>query len=89
MFNKTAPAHVHDQDTKFIKTEGLLFDLGAVALLGAGHGVQRWVNAPLAALAADQKPLQLAAAIASGLVVPETLGRSDQLTADARHYRLM
>ncbi|MCC4632669.1 RimK family alpha-L-glutamate ligase [Xanthomonas dyei] len=73
MFNKTAPAHVHNQDIKFIKTEGLLFDLGAVALLGGGHGVQRWVNAPLAALAADQKPLQLAAAVASGLVVPETL----------------
>ncbi|KUF36012.1 ATP-grasp domain-containing protein [Xanthomonas phaseoli] len=85
MFNKTAPAHVHDQDTKFIKTEGLLFDLGAVALLGAGHGVQRWVNAPLAALAADQKPLQLAAAIASGLVVPETL--ISQCPGDIQAFR--
>ncbi|WP_243840465.1 MULTISPECIES: ATP-grasp domain-containing protein [Xanthomonas] len=73
LFNKSVPTHVHDQDIKFIRTEGLLFDLGAVALLAAGHGVKRWVNAPLAALAADQKPLQLAAAVASGLLVPETL----------------
>ncbi|WP_179456536.1 hypothetical protein [Xanthomonas arboricola] len=73
LFNKSPPAHVHEQDVRFIKTEGLLFDLGSVALLAARHGVHRWVNAPLAALAADQKPLQLAAAVASGLVVPETL----------------
>lgn len=42
LFNKSAPAHVHDQDIKFIRTEGLLFDLGAVALLAARHGVKRW-----------------------------------------------
>ncbi len=73
LFNKQAPEGVHAQDVKFIKTEGLLFDLGAVALLSARYGVARWVNAPLAALAADQKPLQLAVALASGLKVPETL----------------
>ncbi|MCD0245511.1 hypothetical protein JWH11_04750 [Xanthomonas melonis] len=88
LFNKSAPAHVHEQDIKFIRTEGLLFDLGAVALLAAGYGAKRWVNAPLASLAADQKPLQLATAVASGLLVPETLisQRPDDIRAFRQKY---
>lgn len=85
MFKKQPPQGIHEQDVGFIRAEGLLFDLGALAVMGNGCGVRRWINSPLQALAADQKPLQLAAAQASGLVVPRTL--ISQRPADIRCFR--
>jgi len=84
-FKKEPLAGVHEQDVGFVRSEGLLFDLGTLAVMGGGYGVKRWLNAPLQALSADQKPLQLAVARASGLVVPRTL--ISQCPADIRRFR--
>lgn len=84
-FKKEPSAGVHEQDVGFVRSEGLLFDLGALAVMGGGYGVKRWLNAPLQALLADQKPMQLAVAQASGLVVPRTL--ISQRPADIRRFR--
>ncbi|MBO9880742.1 hypothetical protein [Xanthomonas sp. D-109] len=85
LFKKQPPASVHEQDVGFIRSEGLLFDLGTLAVMGGGVGVQRWLNAPMQALMADQKALQLATAAASGLRLPRTLisHRAD----DIRRFR--
>ncbi|MCW0387968.1 ATP-grasp domain-containing protein [Xanthomonas sacchari] len=85
LFKKPAPAGVHEQDVGFIRSEGMLFDLGALAVMGSGVGVQRWINAPMQALMADQKALQLAIAASSGLRIPRTL--ISHRAEDIRHFR--
>lgn len=72
-FRKDTPTDINLEDVAFIRTEGMLFDIGMLAALGVGGQVLRWVNPPLNALAADQKPLQLVTAAACGLAVPRTL----------------
>ncbi|MXV05687.1 MULTISPECIES: ATP-grasp domain-containing protein [unclassified Xanthomonas] len=85
LFKKQAPPGVHEQDVGFIRSEGMLFDLGTLAVMGSGVGVQRWINAPMQALMADQKALQLATAASSGLCVPRTL--ISHRAEDIRRFR--
>ena len=54
---------------------------GVLNALGAGSRPCLWVNAPVPAAHASYKPVQLTAAAAAGLAVPETINTSDPQAA--------
>lgn len=56
---------------------------GVLNALGAGSRPCLWVNAPVPAAQASYKPVQLAAATAAGLAVPESIITSDPHAAHA------
>ncbi|MDC0714660.1 hypothetical protein POL68_39795 [Stigmatella sp. ncwal1] len=84
-------AEVLESDLPFVRGEWSLFQSNLFALAGELTGAL-WVNPPGAALAAENKLLQLRAARSAGLQVPDTLMSNDARAIRAfiaRHGRVI